>query len=207
MTLKNRPKTKNYDQNYQKFLQNLVEKQSIGREVQTRAEQMVEDIPISIRQHYQPKHMAAASIVLASRLKNDPRTIKQMACSLQEMNGYTDQKNHINEVRRCMKKVRSYKNLDLDPVLAEDFLDVILNQIEAEEELKNACYDIMDKVKETHQFYGKSQIGVAAGIVYITSKKEKKVKDVAADKLSRIAARNRTTIRETAKHIQSEVPN
>lgn len=245
MSLKNRPKTENYDSRFQENLQNLVEHQSLGKDVKETAEAMVEDIPITIRQHYEPKHMAAGTLVISSRIEDDPRTIKQLATSLQEMksknccpecgsinleerNPLGDEKvkckeckeifdnytklsdqysgNHVNEVRRCMKKLRKHKDLDLDPVLADDFLDVILEQIEAEEELKKACYRIMEKVKQAHCFYGKSQIGLAAGVVYMTSKREKTVKEIAADKLSEIAARNRSTIQEAAKNIESEVP-
>lgn len=187
-----------FDRIYHNTLMTLAERETLHSEVSRHAQALVADLPSEVKQHYHPRHMAAASLHIASRVRDNPRTVKQLAVHLKELDGLHKHRGHLTKTRRCVKKLKNLHELDPDPVLAEDYLPQLIEKLGVSSELEERCYRILNRIREDYLASGRSQIAVASAAALIASKKIDSIDSLDLGELADVACREKETIQDNA---------
>lgn len=194
-----------FDEIYSDTLDELCQQEDFGLEIHDQAVQLLEDVPPEVKQHYTPKHMAAAALHIAARSHDQPRTVKQLARDLEDLDGIHVDSTHLGKTRRAVKKLKEVHDLDPDPVLAEDYLPQLIQQLDLSADLEARCRDLLDRIRDRYLASGRSQIAVASAAAYLASQQESNVATLDPGELAEIACREKKTIRDNARLFQQKL--
>lgn len=188
-----------FNEIYTETIDELCRREDFSIKVQSDAVELLEDVAPEVKQHYQPKHMAAAAVHIAARLNDEPRTVKQLAADLEDMDTFHVDSSHVTKTRRATKKLKEVHDLDPDPVLAEDYLPQLIHQLDLSDEVEEVCRDLLDRIREDYLGSGRSQIAVASAATYLATKKQNSLSTVDPGELAEVACREKKTIRDNAR--------
>lgn len=193
---------KNYSDIFLETTQKLAERQNLSDKVLKEADSLVNGITNTRRQHFKAKHMAAAALVVSSRIHGDPRTCKQLAYTLEKLNPFMDYDDHIQDVRRCKDKVKELNGLDIGPVLAQDYISVVTENFECCKEVEKRTEKLMDEIEGSNRILGKSPLSLAAGVFYVAQERQDNDRQVEISEILEFTARNKTTIKKNIEMVQ-----
>lgn len=194
-----------YDDILNTRLENLHQQEHLGDVILERSLELVEDLPMAVKQHYRPRFMAAGALHVASREHDDPRNVRQLAEHVDNPDIADQNVNALSLTRRCVKKLKEHHGLDLQPVLVEDYLPYILDQLDASQKLREAVQDIWNDIRGQTEFNGRSQVGLATGLVFHCSQNLEDLDEVSAADLADVVVRNEKTVRDAERLIRNMV--
>jgi len=184
---------------YTDTIDELCSREDFSLQVHSDAVDLLKDVAPEVKQHYHPKHMATAATHIAARKNAKPRTVKQLAEDLKAMDGLHVDSSHVTKTRRAVKKLKEVHDLDPDPVLAEDYLPQLIQQLDLTDDVEAVCRDLLDSIREDYLGSGRSQIAVASAATYLASKQRSDLPTVDPGELAEVACREKKTIRDNAR--------
>lgn len=198
-----------YNNKFLKHLNELGSRLELSEKVQEDAKDLIEPQMERLARHYDEKYLAAAALIISSRLNGNPRTIPQTCRVFKNKKGYLGQVNgqdHKGELRKHFNKIREVTNPDLGPVKPAELIDGILKIVEDDVDkpaVREEAGVIVEKVQGRVEFCDVSQTGLAASVIYLACKEQPGI-NLPAPNLEDASGRNEKTIRSTARKILEE---
>lgn len=194
-----------FDEIFHDTVTALCTRENFAETIETTARDLVADLPTEIKQHYRPKHMAAAAVHIAARRQDNPRTVKQLASHLEDLDGIHVDSTHLTKTRRAAKKLKEVHDLHPDPVLAEDYLPVLAQQLDFSDTIVEECRNLLARIRDEYLASGRSQIAVASAAAYLASQTSKNCQVLDPGELAEIACREKKTITSNASYFQQHL--
>lgn len=201
----NNEKKTSHDKEFLTHLNEIGSKLKLSKDVRNKAHDLIEPIFHELNSHYDEVYLAAGSLIIASRIKETPRSIPQASEVIRKEEDYLDElnkKEHQIQVRKHFNKIRDTRCLDLNPVKSGRLIEGTLEMLEQDidKEVIQKSKELSEIVDEKIEFCDISQAGLAASLIYISSRKIDG-RCLNAPQLEKASGRNPKTIRGTARKI------
>ena len=193
-----------FDSRFHDTITELADREDFPESVTETAVELVIDLPSEVKQHYNPRHMAAASLHIATRQHDTPRTVKQIATQLKAIDDIHVDGHHVQKVQRSVKKLKAHHDLNPNPVLAIDYLPQLIDRLELSETVEAQCRDLLSEIRDRYLACGRSQIAVASAAAYIASQ-ETTDQPLDPGRLAEVACREKKTIKTNAAFFRDEL--
>jgi len=197
----------NFTSKYNKAIKLITQNTRITSKIREQAVEIVDDMRSVDRQHYHPRHMAAASVFVAARIQSQPITVRELKNVLEEEEGLKSRKDHETKIWRSVKKIEEVEDLrrseDYQPFVARDFLPKLVRLTDPCSDTRVCAKNIVEKVHDNCLASGKTQIGLAAATVHLASKMTGS--KICLSELSDVVYREENTIRDHAEFLEENL--
>jgi transcription initiation factor TFIIIB Brf1 subunit/transcription initiation factor TFIIB len=198
-----------FDEIYDETLSELADRESLPAEIHATAAELIDDMPPEVKQHYHPRHMAAATLHIATRQYGTPRTAKQFARHLETLDDKDHWaavgSSHVTKTRRCVRKLKALHDLDLEPPRPEHYMPLLGDRLNISDQVLEQGRALITRIRNEYLVSGRSPIAVAASATYLASKHCCSETEVDPGRLAETVCRDKKTIRDNAAFFRQEL--